>query len=206
MKHELKDMSLRSWQTQACEVVDFNNSNAAKGNVIPVNACVGSGKTLVAGYAFGGFIAENFKDKTVQMFITPRIRLCGQQAEEIISIAESMHDFKHHVDFDVIRRDCENADFNFKNTDLASKHTIIVVCDKSFWGDADDFEGEMIDLEIPLKTDTDWIDYIITRDFIDDDYEFPKPLLDSIKLCKKSMFKAEFKLGDDWIELKYSIC
>lgn len=74
-----------------------------------------------------------------------------------------------------------------------------------FWN-ASDIEAEMIDIEMPIKCDTDWIDYVITRVFMDEDYEFPKPLLDCIKLSKDSMFKAEFKLGADWIKLEYSIC
>lgn len=74
-----------------------------------------------------------------------------------------------------------------------------------FWN-ASDIEAEMIDLEIPLNHDTDWIDYIISHDFMDEDYEFPQPIIDCIKQFKDSMFKAEFKLGGDWIKLKYSIC
>lgn len=74
-----------------------------------------------------------------------------------------------------------------------------------FWT-ASDVEAEMIDLEIPLKSDTDWFEYVITRDFMDEDYEFPQSVIDCIKLCKNSIFKAAFKLGDDWIEIKYCIC
>lgn len=74
-----------------------------------------------------------------------------------------------------------------------------------FWN-ASDIEAEMIDIEMPIKSDTDWIEYVISRIFMDEDYDFPQPLLDCIKQFKDSMFKAEFKLGNDWIELKYGIC
>lgn len=71
---------------------------------------------------------------------------------------------------------------------------------------ASDIESEMIDIEMPIKRDTDWIDYVISRIFMDEDYEFPQSIIDCIALFKDSMFKAEFKLGNDWIKLEYSIC
>lgn len=71
---------------------------------------------------------------------------------------------------------------------------------------ASDVEMEMIDLEIPLKYDTDWIDYVISRVFMDEDYEFPQPVIACIKIFKNLKFKAEFKLGNDWIDIDYSIC
>ena len=74
-----------------------------------------------------------------------------------------------------------------------------------FWN-ASDVEAEMTDLGIPIKNDTSWIEYVITRVFMEECYEFPVEVEDCIKLFKDSKFKAEFKLGDDWIKLEYSIC
>lgn len=89
------------------------------------------------------------------------------------------------------------------NAFLKIKSTNPDLC--GFWH-ASDVEAELIDLEIPLKNDTTWIEYIISRVFMDEDYAFPPALEECIKLFKDSMFKAKFKLGDDLIELNYSIC
>ena len=76
-------MEHRRWQKDAFEIVNRCNANA-QNNVIPVNACVGSGKTNVAAYAIGDFIMKNRSSKTPKMFVSPIIRLCDQKAEEII--------------------------------------------------------------------------------------------------------------------------
>ena len=72
----------REWQRRAFEAVSRCNASNVK-NAIPVNACVGSGKTAVASYALGDFIVKNKDKKTFQMFVTPRIKLCKQQAGSI---------------------------------------------------------------------------------------------------------------------------
>lgn len=132
----------RKWQEDANKIIDVCNNSKEKGNVIPVNACVGSGKTNIACYAFGSFIAKHREGKTIQMFITPRIRLCEQQAESIVCYVESRFGLKHHVDFDVIPRDCEHPGFDYKNPSLGARHVVFVVCDKSLWGDSDEDKEE----------------------------------------------------------------
>ena len=119
----------RKWQRRAFNIIDSH-----AGGVVPVNACVGSGKTAVACYAFGRFIVDNIDNRTVQMFITPRIRLCDQQNNEIESFLESEFNLKNGVDFAIIGVDCTKRQFNRKNDRLESRHTIFVVCDESLWG------------------------------------------------------------------------
>ena len=71
----------RTWQRAASNVTQHMLTKS--GVVVPVNACVGSGKTTVACNAFGQFITASKDKKTIQMFVTPRIRLCDQQNNEI---------------------------------------------------------------------------------------------------------------------------
>lgn len=126
-------MEHRSWQKESFEVVKRCNSGSQH-NVIPVNACVGSGKTNVAAYAFGDFIMKNRAAKTAQMFVTPRIRLCAQQADEIASFLDAEFGLKNGRDFDVIRKDCTQHDLDLKSKSFTSQHAVFVVCDESLWG------------------------------------------------------------------------
>lgn len=123
----------RKWQKASFKVIDrctVDNVN----DIIPVNACVGSGKTSVACQAFGAFIEKHSNEKTVQMFVTPRIRLCDQQNNEIETFLDENFGLKNSVDYSLIPVDCTKNDYN-KNTDvLASKHSIFVICDQSLWG------------------------------------------------------------------------
>ena len=119
----------RKWQKHAFKVVDSHIENP-----VPINACVGSGKTVVACYAFGKFIVDNRSNKTVQMFVTPRIRLCDQQNKEIEKFLASEFGLKNGPDYALIGVDCSKHEFNKKNDLLESKHTIFVICDESLWG------------------------------------------------------------------------
>lgn len=126
-------MDHRSWQLDAFKKIDICNSNELH-NVIPVNACVGSGKTNVAAYAIGKFIKDNIGGKTFQMFVTPRIRLCAQQADEITAFIEAEFGLVEGRDFDIIRKDCTQHDLDLTSGVFTSKHAIAVVCDESLWG------------------------------------------------------------------------
>ena len=123
----------RKWQKSAFKVIDKCTKNGVN-DIIPVNACVGSGKTSVACQAFGSFISEHHDDKTVQLFVTPRIRLCDQQFSEIDEYLNGNFGFENDVDYSLIAVDCTKNDYNKRNDVLASKHTIFVVCDQSLWG------------------------------------------------------------------------
>ena len=125
----------RKWQTAAFDIVSRCNCSNEK-CVVPVNACVGSGKTAVASYALGDFIAKNRSKKTFQMFVTPRIKLCKQQAESIAEDLQSMFGFANEKDYQIVRRDCSvdnGVKFNPKGEQYA-QHIILVICDESLWG------------------------------------------------------------------------
>ena len=123
----------RKWQKAAFKVIDKCTSNGVN-DIIPVNACVGSGKTSVACQAFGKFITEHQDQKTVQLFVTPRIRLCDQQNNEIESFLSENFGLKNDVDYSLIAVDCTKNDYNKHNDTLASRHSIFVICDQSLWG------------------------------------------------------------------------
>ena len=123
----------RKWQTAAFKIADKCSIDNVC-DIIPVNACVGSGKTSVACYSFGKFISEHLNDKTVQMFVTPRIRLCDQQNNEIAQFIETSFGLKADIDYVIIPVDCTKSNFNKKSDTLASKHSIFVICDQSLWG------------------------------------------------------------------------
>jgi superfamily II DNA or RNA helicase len=107
-------MTHREWQIESFEKLDrCNTSN--KQEVIPVNACVGSGKTNVASYSLGSFIKNNQDKKTIQAFITPRIKLCAQQAKEIEEFIKNEFDLTNNKDYDVIRKDCTQHELNLSN-------------------------------------------------------------------------------------------
>lgn len=123
----------RSWQKKAFNVIDSVIENGMN-TIIPVNACVGSGKTHVACYAFGKFITEHKSQSTVQMFVSPRIRLCDQQSQEISDYIELVFGLIEGTDYKIVPVDCTKQDFNKKNDTLVNRHTIFVICDKSLWG------------------------------------------------------------------------
>lgn len=121
----------RKWQKAAFKTVDKCSVDEVC-DIIPVNACVGAGKTSVACYAFGKFISEHADHKTVQMFVTPRIRLCDQQTKEIAWFLECEFGLKPDVDFSIIPVDCTKGCYNKKSDTLVSKHTISSFATKAF--------------------------------------------------------------------------
>jgi len=128
-------MEARRWQVDAQSVIDRCNSSDGK-EIIPVNACVGSGKTAVASHALGDFISKNRDRKTFQMFVTPRIKLCKQQADSIRCDILDMFGLEDEKDYSIVRRDCSvdgGVKFNPKKKQYA-KHIILVICDESIWG------------------------------------------------------------------------
>jgi len=127
----------RSWQEEGVKVVEACNSNDMH-NVIPVNACVGSGKTDLASYALGDFIKKNRDKKTFQMFVTPRIRLCAQQADEIRAYLKEELGLEDGRDYDIMRKDCTQHDMDLRARTFSSQHAVAVVCDESLWGTEQD--------------------------------------------------------------------
>lgn len=130
-------MNERKWQLDAQTVVNRCISNEEH-NTIPVNACVGSGKTNVASYALGKFIKDGIDagHKTIQMFVTPRIKLCKQQSDSIASYIKDKFGLESKKDFDIIRKDCSVTEnrLDLRADTFTSNHAILVVCDESLWG------------------------------------------------------------------------
>lgn len=125
----------RTWQQKSITIIDRCLTTCVK-NLISIPACIGSGKTAVCAYAFGKFIQEHKDEKTVQMFVSPRIRLCKQQIDEIKKEL-SWLGLIDNKDYKVIRVDCESKDSYDKtkrNLDYAQRHVIFVICDESLWG------------------------------------------------------------------------
>lgn len=127
----------RTWQKKSFKTVDeLTTAIVARRNpvIAPVNACVGSGKTDVACYAFGKYIFENRNVKTVQMFVTPRIRLCDQQNAEIRKFLADEFGLANRKDYVIIPVDCTKHRWSKNNDNLTANHVVFVVCDESLWG------------------------------------------------------------------------
>ena len=128
-------MDLRSWQKKS--IAKISASFSRDGNeIMPVNACVGSGKTAVACWAIGEFIHQNINSKTIQIFSTPRIRLCDQQREEMAAYLEAEFGFKDKRDIVIIPVDCTKNEYNKWNENLVAypQHVIFIICKESLTG------------------------------------------------------------------------
>lgn len=133
-------MEDRVWQREAFAKFDKFNSGMSK-NIVPVNACVGSGKTNVAAYAIGDFIKKNLQGKTLQVFVTPRIKLCKQQADSLAGFIDSRFGLVCDKDYDILRYDCSitSSKLDLRSSTFASRHAVIVICDESLWGVSKDY-------------------------------------------------------------------
>lgn len=131
---------LRPWQSAAVKKID-NAYKSGKTQLMAVNACVGSGKTYTAAYAFGKFISDHRDASTVSVFVSPRIKLCAQQTDSLAEDIEKTFGLKNGVDYKILQVDCQHDDFNRRDDYLGAKHAIFVVCDKSLWGKSET-EGE----------------------------------------------------------------
>lgn len=129
---------LRDWQKESFEKIQKCNSNAEH-NAISVNACVGSGKTMLTALAFGDFIQKHANEKTVQMFITPRVKLCKQQLTEIATkVKEQFPEqdfFNGGAKYQLIPVDHTQDCYNKKNPVLSAQHAVFIVCEASLWGE-----------------------------------------------------------------------
>lgn len=127
-------MKIRNWQKNGFEKVD--QAFSKDGNqLVSVAAAVGSGKTLLSSYVFGKFIHDHKNEKTVQIFLCPRINLCTQQDIEIkTGIHQLFEELEADRDFTIQVVNCENKSYNKNNDYLPGNHTIFVICDESLWG------------------------------------------------------------------------
>lgn len=133
-------IKLRKWQAIASKNSEQLITSTEK--FMPVNACVGSGKTFVAVNAIGQFISTFKQECTIQMFVTPRIRLCEQQADEIINVLKTMHNLEDGKDYSLVPVNCTENIYNKNTSHLSSKHTVFVICSESLWGTESSIPGK----------------------------------------------------------------
>lgn len=124
------DIKLRSWQKTAFNVIDqaiADNNHV----LIAVNACVGTGKTIVGIETIYKSILSHKNDATFNLFVCPRIHLCTQQAKAISEYFENTE----LADSVIVKQvHCMSDDVCKSNVAIAGQHVIYVICDESLWG------------------------------------------------------------------------
>ena len=153
----MKIRNYRDWQKTAFKKID-EIIDSDENQIIPVNACVGSGKTAVCSYAFAQWIrsANKQNKKTYSIFVSPRLKLNDQQ-KLAISSNLSYWGLEEKKDFDIIMVDCRNKDYNFDYLPM-SKHIIFIICSASLWGNSEQKDkGESKNDEIRFGK---WIKYL----------------------------------------------
>ena len=136
--------SLHDWQKEGFTKVLKKCNRSVEHNPIPVNASVGSGKTFFASLAYADFIDLHRDEKTIQFFVTPRIKLCAQQSNEIIEKIQQCEPFAYQkfenfpgngLPFQIIPVDSTHPEWNRHNDNLTTQHVIFIICDASLWGE-----------------------------------------------------------------------
>lgn len=127
----------RAWQETSFGKID-RCIKSERNEIMPINACVGSGKTDLACYAFGRFISENPGSKTVSVFVSPRIKLCSQQKKSISGFIDGTFGLREGTAYKVVLvnsgDEAKLTDFDRQSGTLYSGHTVFVFCDESLWG------------------------------------------------------------------------
>lgn len=127
----------RTWQWEAKEAIDKALDENQK--LFAINACVGSGKTNVAFEAMISFIEKFNPEKSVQVFICPRLSLCDQQLSEM---KEYITTAGIEGNFVLLNSSSNNNGFehlsvkdgNLNPLSPENKHVFVVACDASIWG------------------------------------------------------------------------
>ena len=130
---------LRDWQKDAKESLREIISKTDKSTdeeLVAVNACVGSGKTNVAFEAFIDYLDIHKPEKSIQMFVCPRINLCKQQAADF---KRDYEEERAKYNITVSEWHCESPDFKDRDIDTIwasanAKHYVIFIVDESIWG------------------------------------------------------------------------
>lgn len=129
-----------AWQMKSFAKIDRCLTSQSR-EIMPINACVGSGKTTLASYAFGRFISENRDAQTVSVFVSPRIKLCSQQKKSISEFIDGTFDIREGTDYKLVLvnsgDEARLTDFCRQSARLYSDHTVFVFCDESLWGKSD---------------------------------------------------------------------
>jgi len=136
--------NLHEWQKDGFTKVITKCNRTDEHNVIPVNASVGSGKTFFGSLAYADFIDLHKNEKTIQFFVTPRIKLCAQQSKEVIGKIATCEPYSYQQfeefpgngsPFQVIQVDCTHHEWSRSNDNLTVQHAIFIICDASLWGE-----------------------------------------------------------------------
>ena len=129
-----------AWQMKSFAKIDRCLTSPSQ-EIMPINACVGSGKTTLASYAFGRFISENRNAQTVSVFVSPRIKLCSQQKKSISEFIDGTFSLQEGTDYKLVLvnsgDEARLTEFCRRSARLYSDHTVFVFCDESLWGKSD---------------------------------------------------------------------
>jgi len=127
----------RTWQWEAKEAIDKALDENQK--LFAINACVGSGKTNVAFEAMISFIEKFNPEKSVQVFICPRLSLCDQQLSEMKEYITTAG-----IEGNFVLLNSSNCNESFEHLSVKdgnlnplsseNKHVFVVACDASIWG------------------------------------------------------------------------
>lgn len=135
---------LHDWQKDGFVKVLTKCNRTETHNIIPVNASVGSGKTFFGSLSIADFIDLHKNEKTIQIFVTPRIKLCAQQSKELIEKITTCEPFNYQKfeefsgngsPFQVIPVDCTHREWSRFNDNLTVQHAVFIICDESLWGE-----------------------------------------------------------------------
>lgn len=116
-------MVLRDWQNKALAEITSSTDK-----VVSINAGVGSGKTLVGLSLIRKHIIDHPGERTIDVFVTPRIRLCRQQMEEF------ENSFPKDYNTALIEWNCSNDFDRDQPFDDITDHIVIFIVDESLWG------------------------------------------------------------------------
>lgn len=138
-------MEKRQWQLDCSQEV--SKALKKKKSIVSIASCVGSGKTYAAWDAMAQWIKMNKKKKTLQIFVCPRISLCSQQAidaytylnsecgnVEVLLVNSNQSEVRIEEGGQVIK---SMKDFSTTPDASKSNHFVLVFCDASLWGDAE---------------------------------------------------------------------
>ncbi len=134
-QEQINRLKERTWQWEAKEAIDKALDKNQK--LFAINACVGSGKTNVAFEAMISFIEKFNPEKSVQVFICPRLSLCDQQLSEMKDYIETAG-----IKGDFVLLNSSNNNKGFEHLSMKggilnspeNKHVFVVACDASIWG------------------------------------------------------------------------
>lgn len=128
----------RIWQWEAKESVEKALDENQK--LFAINACVGSGKTNVAFEAMISFIEKFNPEKSVHLFVCPRLSLCDQQLSDMKEYIASAGIEGSFVLLNSSNRNKGLEHLTVKDGVInplspENRHVFIVACDASIWGD-----------------------------------------------------------------------